>query len=100
MSTNNPIAEQSRRSFITKAVYIAPVVLTLKAMPAFASQGSSRNGDPQIGDNGPVDGGIVEPYETTSFNQPKTFPGARSPHAAAPRRKRSPWSWFTALFDF
>jgi len=100
MSTNSPIADQSRRSFITKAVYIAPVVLTLRAMPAFASQGSSRNDTTQNGDTGPVDSGIVEPYETTPFNPPKSFPGARSPQGTATRRKRSPWSWFVALFDF
>ena len=98
MSINSPLADQSRRSVITKAVYIAPVVLTLKAVPAFASQGSSRGG-PQAGDNPPVDSGIVEPYEPTWFNPPKNVPGARSPRTAT-ARKRSLWSWLFSAFDF
>jgi hypothetical protein len=40
---------QSRRSFIKKAAYIAPAVLTLNALPAFASQGSVK----RKGHNGP-----------------------------------------------
>jgi len=34
--------EQSRRSFITKSLYVVPVVLSLKAAPAFASYGSGK----------------------------------------------------------
>jgi hypothetical protein len=40
-------SSQSRRSFIKKAAYIAPAVLTLKAMPAFASNGSRQGPKPK-----------------------------------------------------
>ena len=36
----------SKRKFIKAAVYVAPAILTLKAVPSFASSGSKR------GDNG------------------------------------------------
>jgi hypothetical protein len=40
----NPIdpkgCDESRRSFITKALYVAPLILSLKAAPSFASSGS------------------------------------------------------------
>lgn len=56
---------ESRRSFIKKAAYIAPAVLTLKAIPAFAKQGSVRgnngvgNGlDPQPPGNPPINDGL------------------------------------------
>lgn len=32
-----------RREFVKKAAYAVPVILTLKAMPAFAAAGSGRN---------------------------------------------------------
>lgn len=34
--------DQSRRDFLKKAAYTAPVVLTLAAAPSFATHGSSR----------------------------------------------------------
>ena len=34
---------QSRRAFLKKVVYVAPVVLTLTAVPAFAGSGSGYN---------------------------------------------------------
>jgi hypothetical protein len=34
-----------RREFVKRAVYAVPVILTLKAMPAFASAGSGRGYD-------------------------------------------------------
>jgi len=61
--SNSPNNE-SRRSFVKKAAYIAPAVLTLKALPAFASQGSAKgnngvgNGlDPQPPGNPPINDG-------------------------------------------
>lgn len=33
--------DNSKRKFIKKASYIAPAVITLKAMPSFASNGSA-----------------------------------------------------------
>ena len=32
-----------RREFVKRAAYAAPVILTLKAMPAFAASGSGNN---------------------------------------------------------
>jgi hypothetical protein len=40
MTEHNP----SKREFIKTAVYVAPAILTLKAIPSFASSGSG-NGD-------------------------------------------------------
>ena len=34
--------EESRRKFIKKAAYAAPVILTLAATPAFAKNGSEK----------------------------------------------------------
>ena len=39
-------ADQDRRSFIRKAAYVAPAILTLKAAPSFASYGSGPR-DPE-----------------------------------------------------
>jgi hypothetical protein len=43
-------AKIKRREFVKRAAYAAPVILTLKAMPAFAASGSgsarSSKGDP------------------------------------------------------
>ena len=40
----NPVdpqnCDESRRSFIAKAIYVTPLILTLKADPSFASSGS------------------------------------------------------------
>lgn len=38
-----PNHDESRRSFIKKVAYTAPVILTLNAMPAFAKNGSAIN---------------------------------------------------------
>ena len=35
----------SRRDFITKAMYVAPVILTLAAAPEFAKAGSDKDKD-------------------------------------------------------
>lgn len=62
---SNSESNESRRSFIKKAAYIAPAVLTLKAIPAFAKQGSvhGNNGvgnglDPQPPGNPPINDGL------------------------------------------
>jgi hypothetical protein len=57
--------EQSRRSFIKTAAYVTPLILSLKAEPAFASYGSGAHGnngvgngsDPQPPGNPPVNDG-------------------------------------------
>lgn len=37
-TTHNP----SRRAFVKRAMYVAPVILTLQAAPAFAKAGSQK----------------------------------------------------------
>ena len=41
MKTKDKI--EARRDFLKKAAYAAPVILTLKAVPAFANSGSGPN---------------------------------------------------------
>lgn len=40
------LENSSRREFVKKVAYVAPVVLTLPAIPAFASSGSSPTDAP------------------------------------------------------
>jgi hypothetical protein len=54
--------QTDRRDFIKRTAYIVPVILTLKAMPAFATFGSGNNGvgngpDPQPPGNPPINDG-------------------------------------------
>lgn len=44
---------ESRRKFIKKAAYVAPVVLTLNATPAIATYGSNQKGSNGPGSNKP-----------------------------------------------
>jgi hypothetical protein len=44
----------SRREFVKKAVYIAPAILTLQAMPAFSKPGSGKPGSGQPDKNPPI----------------------------------------------
>ena len=53
--------QKSRRDFLKKAAYTAPVILTMKAVPAFARNGSNvmhQNGNNGIGQEkrGIIDG--------------------------------------------
>ena len=48
----------SRRDFVKKAMYVAPVVLTLAAAPEFAKAGSIKPGPPK---GGPPKGGPPGP---------------------------------------
>jgi hypothetical protein len=65
--------EDSRRGFLKKTAYVAPVILTLKAAPAFASQGSSR----LRGNNGLGNGLDPQPPGDPQVND---GPGASFPH--------------------
>jgi hypothetical protein len=38
--------QQQKRAFLRKVAYVVPAVLTLKAIPSFASVGSGSNGKP------------------------------------------------------
>lgn len=46
---------ENRREFLKKVAYVAPVVLTLRAVPSFASGGSPR-GDKGVRDRGKGEG--------------------------------------------
>ena len=62
---SNATDTETRRSFLTKASYVAPAILTMKAVPAFAAQGSGHgnngvgNGyDPPPPGNPPINDGV------------------------------------------
>ena len=42
MAEEHKAAETTRRDVLQKAVFVAPVVLTLAAVPSFASVGSAK----------------------------------------------------------
>jgi hypothetical protein len=70
---NDPNDSESRRSFVKKVAYVAPLVLTLKADPAFASYGS---GKPVTGNNGLGNGVDPQPPGNAPINDgPGTGPG-------------------------
>jgi hypothetical protein len=78
----NPIdpqgCDESRRSFITKAVYITPLILSLKADPSFASSGSGSQSlsRPPKGNNGVGNGEDPAPPGNPPLNDgPGTGPG-------------------------
>jgi len=54
--------DTSKRTFIKTAAYVAPVVLTLSAMPSIASAGSCNQG----GGNGPEG---CDPAQSENANQ-------------------------------
>lgn len=68
--------DQSRRSFIKKTAYVAPMILTLKAVPAFASAGS-----------GASDGGISDGFEPPEYDVP--IIAAPRPGVVSPDRGQS-----------
>lgn len=49
-SIETRVNDPSRRSFVRKAVYAAPLILTLKAVPSFASSGSGQGPTPESPD--------------------------------------------------
>jgi hypothetical protein len=57
MSANS----KSRRDFLKKTAYVAPVIMTFKATSAFASYGSMRVPKVVRGDNGPGHGEGPQP---------------------------------------
>jgi hypothetical protein len=54
--------DESRRSFLAKAVYVAPLILSLKAEPSFASSGSGH--EPARWANG------NKHYENSGYSEP------------------------------
>lgn len=67
--------DSSKRRFIKAATYIAPVILTLKVAPTYASGGSGRNGYPD------------EPRDEQDHGNQ-----GNGGHRLAPRKKRR-WYW-------
>jgi hypothetical protein len=62
--------DKTRREFVKKAAYIAPAIVTLTAMPSFASAGSTR------GNNGVGNEVDPQPPGNPPFNDfPGTGPG-------------------------
>ena len=51
MSKDGPVDDPSRRSFVKKAVYVTPAIVTLEAMPTLASYGSGNRGGNSQGGN-------------------------------------------------
>lgn len=53
--------DQNKRNFVIKAAYTAPVIITMAAIPSFASAGSGYNSPgnpgsgPGIGGGAPID---------------------------------------------
>jgi hypothetical protein len=65
--------DESRRSFLKKAAYTAPVILSLKVEPAFASYGSGTH---LHGNNGVGNGLDPQPPGNPRVNDgPGTGPG-------------------------
>ena len=67
----------NRRDFMKRTAYVMPVILSLKAMPAFASAGSGNNGvgngsDPQPPGDPPInDGPGTGPGDPGNSDKPK-----------------------------
>ena len=63
----------SKRELLKKAAYIAPVILTLKAVPSFAANGSDLK---EKGNNGVGNGEDPQPPGNPKVNDgPGTGPG-------------------------
>ena len=79
------IEQQSRRDFLKKAGYAAPVILTINAAPAFAKNGSgaTANGNNGIGQekrgqfDGPPPGLAPKPNQDFNDNGSVPRPGQR-----------------------
>jgi hypothetical protein len=68
-----PKDDQSRRAFLKTAAYVAPLILSLKAEPAFASYGS---GNGVKGNNGVGNGWDPQPPGNPPINDgPGSWPG-------------------------
>jgi hypothetical protein len=70
--TKSETPDQTRRTFIKTAAYVAPVILTLKAAPALAQHGSQE----LKGNNGLGNGLDGQPPGNPPINDgPGTSPG-------------------------
>jgi len=88
-SIDERVDDRSRRSFIKKMAYVAPTILTLKAVPAFASQGSTRS------DDGGGDGVDPQPQGNSPVSDgPGTGPGNPAHSSGRRRSPRRRWWWW------
>ena len=84
VNNDERVDDLSRRSFVKKAAYVTPVIVTLDAIPSFASYGST---DRANGNNGVGNGIDPQPPGNPPINDgPGTSPG--SPGAAGRGRGR------------
>lgn len=76
MSSDRKDVTVSRRDFVKAAAYTAPAIMTLKALPAFASQGSGNFGGGPRGNNGVGNGEDPQPPGNPPINDGRgTGPG-------------------------
>ena len=73
---DNKTVDLKKRKFVQRASYVAPVILTLTAIPSFASSGSGWN-RPRRGNEGVGNGeDPPPPGHSTNYNDyPGTGPG-------------------------
>jgi hypothetical protein len=72
-----PLDQQTRRRFVKSTAYVVPAILTLKARPAFAQQGSGAvQSNNRKGNNGVGNGLDPQPPGNPRVNDgPGTGPG-------------------------
>jgi hypothetical protein len=71
-----PNEQASRRDVLKKAAYVTPVILTLQAIPSFASSGSGQAEFKEKGNNGVGNGVDPQPPGNPKINDgPGTSPG-------------------------
>lgn len=70
--------DESKRKFVKAVGYVAPAILTLKAVPAFAAAGSSRGNHhhhhPRPRGNNGIGNGIDPQPPSRPFTPPRTRP--------------------------
>jgi hypothetical protein len=72
-TVNNEVDDLSRRTILKTAAYVTPAILTLRALPAFASHGSGWSAK---GNNGVGNGEDPQPPGNPPINDgPGTGPG-------------------------
>jgi hypothetical protein len=73
--SNKELPNQSRRDFVRTVAYVSPVVMTLQATPALASNGSVKE-EKVKGNNGVGNGEDPQPPGNPPINDgPGTGPG-------------------------
>ena len=84
-NSQQPTIDQTRRTFIKTATYVAPAILTLKAAPAFAARGSEKE-EKEKCNNGVGNGLDCQPPGNPPINDgPGTSPGSPGNQGGAGR---------------